>query len=80
MSEIEITRPPLESLACVNPECDWYGQKGAENLIIRKIYGKYDEIRYLRCTKCREEFSEQKNTALWNCKIAEKMQSPSWNT
>jgi IS1 family transposase len=25
----------------------------------------------LRCRECQEEFSERKNTALWNCKIAE---------
>lgn len=43
---------------------------GAENLYIRKIYGK-DHIRYLRCRTCQEEFSERKNTALWNTKIRE---------
>jgi IS1 family transposase/transposase-like protein len=65
------TRPPLESLACVNPECELYGQTGAENLIVRKEYGKHPQIRFLRCRVCREEFSERKNTALWNSKIAE---------
>lgn len=64
------TRPPLESLACVNPECDKYGCKGGDNLIIRKVYGE-DKIRYLRCRVCREEFSERKNTALFNSKIGE---------
>jgi IS1 family transposase/transposase-like protein len=70
--KIEITRPPLESLACINPECKLYGQAGQGNLSIRKVYGKHDRIRYLRCSACQEEFSERKNTALWNCKIAEK--------
>lgn len=69
--KIEITRPPLESLACVNPECKLYTQPGQNNLLVRKEYGKYDKIRYLRCRECQEEFSERKNTALWNCKIAE---------
>ena len=69
--KIEITRPPLESLACVTPECKLYGQAGQGNLSIRKIYGKQDRIRYLRCSECQEEFSERKNTALWNCRIAE---------
>ena len=69
--KIEITRPPLESLACINPECKLYGQTGQGNLCVRKIYGKHDRIRYLRCSACQEEFSERKNTALWNCKIAE---------
>ncbi len=80
LKEIEIIRPPLESLACVNPECDSYGQKGENNLIVRKNYGKNKDIRYLRCTHCREEFSERKNTALWNSKIPEKKQCLSWNT
>ena len=69
--KIEITRPPLGSLACINPECKLYGQAGQSNLSIRKVYGKHDRIRYLRCNACQEEFSERKNTALWNCKIAE---------
>ena len=37
---------------------------------VRKIYGK-DQIRYLRCQICQKEFSERKNTALWNTKIRE---------
>ncbi len=71
MDIIKITRPPLESLACVNPACELYGQTGATNLTVRKTYGKNEAIRYLRCTHCREEFSDRKNTALWNCKISE---------
>ncbi len=70
--EIEITRPPLESLACVTPDCKLYAQPGQGNLSVRKTYGKHDKIRYLRCSECQEEFSERKNTALWNCKIPEK--------
>ncbi|MEM9089836.1 MAG: hypothetical protein AAGC93_13940 [Cyanobacteria bacterium P01_F01_bin.53] len=37
---------------------------------MRKVYGK-DNIRYLRCQCCGEEFSERKNTALWNTKVPE---------
>ncbi len=69
--EIEITRLPLESLACVNLDCQDYGVTNAENLYVRKIYGK-DDIRFLRCRTCQEEFSERKNTAFWNLKIREK--------
>jgi IS1 family transposase/transposase-like protein len=69
--EIEITRLPLESLACVTPRCKLYGQPGQGNLTVRKIYGKHNSIRYLRCRACQEEFSERKNTALWNSKIPE---------
>lgn len=69
--KLDLTHLPLESLACVVPECNLYGQPGQGNLTVRKIYGKHDKIRYLRCSECQEEFSERKNTALWNCKIAE---------
>jgi transposase-like protein len=54
----------------VNPDCDLYGQKDSQNLRIRKVYGR-DKLRYLRCGCCQEEFSERKNTALWNSKIPE---------
>lgn len=47
-----------------------YGQPGRNNLTVRKTYGK-DEIRYLRCTCCRSEFSERKGTAVWNTKVRE---------
>jgi IS1 family transposase/transposase-like protein len=70
MNEKKNTRPPLKSLACVNPDCDLYGQRGCDNLTIRKVYSQ-DQIRYLRCRACQDEFSERKNTALWNSKIPE---------
>ena len=57
-------------LACVNPECSQYAQAGQGNLIIRKTYGR-DHIRFLRCRACHSEFSERKNTPLWNAKIRE---------
>ena len=37
---------------------------------MRKVYGK-DRIRYLRCRSCAREFSERRNTALFNSKIEE---------
>jgi hypothetical protein len=51
---MNLTRPPLESLACVNVDCDLYTQAGKENLVIRKTYG-VDQIRYLRCRTCGQE-------------------------
>ena len=65
-----IERPPLSSLACVNSAWEGYGQSGQDNLTVRKVYGK-DHIRFLRCHHCGQEFSERKNTALWNTKIPE---------
>jgi transposase-like protein len=70
MMKTEITRPPIESLACVEPECDLYGQPGQGNLTVRKVYSA-DQIRYLRCRRCGGEFSERKGTALWNTKVRE---------
>lgn len=63
-------RPPLETLACVAERCELRGQPGQGNLTIRKVYGR-DQIRYLRCRACGAEFSERKNTALWNTKVPE---------
>ena len=63
-------RPPLESLSCVNSECPSYGQACQSNLKVRKTYGR-DHIRFLRCRTCGLEFSERKNTPLWNARIRE---------
>ncbi len=64
------SRPALDTFACMNEGCTLYGQKGQDNLTVRKTYGK-DGIRYLRCRCCGTEFSERKHTALWNTKVPE---------
>jgi len=66
----ESDRPPIESLACVNPECPSYGKACPGNLTVLKTYGR-DHIRFLHCRTCGVEFSERKNTPLWNAKIRE---------
>jgi transposase-like protein len=63
-------RPDLNTLACVNAECQWFRHAGASNLVIRKVYGR-DRIRLLRCRTCGEEFSERRGTALFNTKLPE---------
>ncbi len=63
-------RPDLSEMCCINPDCALYGQRGADNLMVRKTYGQ-DQIRYLRCLCCGEEFSERKGTALFNLKVSE---------
>jgi transposase-like protein len=63
-------RPDLDTLACVNADCQHYGRPGQGNLTIRKVYGK-DGIRLMRCGSCQEEFSERRNTALFNTKVSE---------
>jgi IS1 family transposase/transposase-like protein len=67
---VQTKRLPLESLACTNDECKSYGKTGSENLYVRRTYGK-DQIRYLRCRHCGIEFSERRNSPLWNCKLPE---------
>lgn len=67
---MEKKRLPLERLACVNDECQSSGQRGLGNLVVRKVYGKA-QLRLLRCRDCGLEFSERRNTPLWNCKLPE---------
>ena len=63
-------RPDLDTLACSNTDCQYYGRPGQGNLMIRKVYGQ-DGIRLLRCQSCHEEFSERRNTALFNTRVSE---------
>jgi IS1 family transposase/transposase-like protein len=67
---VEKERLPISKLACVNDECKGFGKAGLDNLYVRKVYGK-DQIRLLRCQHCGLEFSERRNTPLWNCKLPE---------
>jgi transposase-like protein len=64
------TRPDVNSLCCLNPECKYFQQRGPEHLRVRKVYGR-DQIRFLRCRHCGCEFSERRGSALFNTKIAE---------
>ena len=63
-------RPDINSLTCVNLECQLFDQPGQNNLKVRKVYGR-DQLRFLRCKECQEEFSERRDTALFNSKIPE---------
>jgi len=63
-------RPDLDTLACVNAECQLFRRPGANNLVVRKVYG-HDRIRLLRCRTCGEECSERRGTALFNTKLPE---------
>ena len=65
-----MARPDLPTLACVNTECQLFGQSGQDHLVIRKVYSR-DRLRLLRCRRCGEEFSERRGTALFNTKLPE---------
>jgi transposase-like protein len=61
-------RPDLNTLACVNPECQCFRHPGEAHLTVRKVYGP-DRIRLLRCRTCGEAFSERRGSALFNTKL-----------
>jgi hypothetical protein len=63
-------RPDLDTLACVNAECQLFRRAGARPLVIQKVYGQ-DRIRLLRYRSCGEEFSERRGSALWNTLLTE---------
>src|SRR5258708_2676597 len=58
-------------LACPNPDCSAYGQRGAGNLRLHGWSGKTQRIRCLRCTTCRQDFSERANTPLFGLRSSE---------
>jgi len=60
---------PLEELCCVNSECPDKGQRGHDNLSVRKGKGG-GRWRILRCSTCKTEFSERKGTALFGTKMS----------
>ena len=49
-------------LACPNPDCPAYGQRGAGNLHPHGWSGRGQRIRCLRCSTCGTNFSERTNT------------------
>ena len=51
-------RPDLDTLACVNPECQRFRLTGQDNLPVHKVYGQ-DRIRLLRGRTCSEELPER---------------------
>ena len=63
-------------LACPNPDCPAYGQRGAGNLRLHGWSGRGQRIRCLRCVKCDTDFSERANTPLFGLRSSEdKLQS-----
>ena len=63
-------RPDMDTLACVNTECQLFRRPAAGNLVMRKVYG-HDHIRLLRCRTCGEECSERRGSALCTTKLPE---------
>src|SRR3954453_13944347 len=58
-------------VACPNPECPRYGQRGAGNLRLHGWSGRSKRIRCLRCATCGTDFSERANTPLFGLRTSE---------
>ena len=58
-------------LACPNPGCPKYGQRGAANLRLHGWSGRGRRIRCLRCAACGTDFSERANTPLFGLRTDE---------
>ena len=58
-------------LACPNPDCPAYGQRGAGNLRPHGWSGRSRRIRRLHCVRCGTDFSERANTPLFGLRTAE---------
>ncbi len=58
-------------LACPNPDCKAYGQRGAGNLRLHGWSGRGQHIRCLRCATCGTDFSERANTPLFGLRTSE---------
>jgi transposase-like protein len=58
-------------LACPNPECPKYGQRGGGNLRLHGWSGRSKRIRCLRCATCGTDFSERANTPLFGLRTDE---------
>ena len=58
-------------LACPNPECSAYGQRGQGNLRPHGWSTQDKRVRCLRCTTCSGHFSERANTPLFGLRTSE---------
>jgi len=61
----------FKHLACPNPDCRAYGQRGAGNLCLHGWSGRGRRIRCLRCATCGTDFSERANTPLFGLRTDE---------
>jgi hypothetical protein len=58
-------------LACPNPDCSNYGQRGVGNLRLHGWSGSGHRIRCLHCVTCGTDFSERANTPLFGLRTSE---------
>jgi len=58
-------------LACPNPDCTAYGQRGQGNLRPHGWSTQDKSVRCLRCTTCGQHFSERANTPRFGLRTSE---------
>jgi transposase-like protein len=58
----------LAGFCCQNPDCDSYGQRGEDNLLVIDHYGKARH-RLLYCRLCKARFSEFRGTPLFKSRL-----------
>jgi transposase-like protein len=58
----------LTCFCCQNPDCDAYGRRGGDNLLVIDHFGKARH-RLLYCRVCKARFSEFKGTPFFNSKL-----------
>ena len=61
----------FSQLACPNPDCKAYAQRGAGNLRLHGWSGRGKRIRCLRCATCGRDFSQRANTPLFGLRTDE---------
>ena len=55
----------LSRFCCLKPGCPNYGKRGHGNLTVPARYGP-NQTRVLRCSTCKDRFSERKGTPLFH--------------
>ena len=61
----------FSQLACPNPDCSAYGQRGVGNLRLHGWSGSGHRIRCLHCATCGTDFSERANTPLFGLRTTQ---------
>lgn len=58
----------LSRFCCLNEACPDYGKRGHGNLTVPARYGPH-KTRVLRCSTCKDRFSERKGTPLFDARL-----------
>ena len=59
----------LSRFCCLNPDCSDHGKRNHGNLTVPARYGP-NNTRVLRCSTCKDRFSERKGTPLFGTRLS----------